>query len=269
MKSRKKPTQIPYDKYECYQEAVQSPDTDVRFFRKVFRELRGHEPKLLREDFCGTFQICCEWVKLNPKYRALGIDLDGEPIQYGRAHHFQKLATSQQKRILLAEANVLSAKVPRSDITVALNFSYFLFRERDHLVNYFRQARKGIKRDGLFLIDCFGGPLCHSPNEEKNKKAGFTYFWQQATFNPINNFATFFIHFQRAGEKKRVKQFRYDWRMWTIAELRDILIDAGFKKTSVYWEGTTKKGEGSGRFRKSETGDNCQAYIAYIAAENS
>ena len=47
--------------------------------------------------------------------------------------------------------------------------------------------------------------------------------------------ALFHIHFKDL-EKKRLyeKAFTYDWRMWTIPELRDLLIAAGFSKVILY-----------------------------------
>ena len=69
------------------------------------------------------------------------------------------------------------------------------------------------------------------------------------------------------GQKKNERVFTYDWRMWSIPELRDILFEVGFKKTHIYWEGTTKAGEGDGNFTRTEKGESCLSWIAYIAAE--
>ena len=55
--------------------------------------------------------------------------------------------------------------------------------------------------------------------------------------------------------------------MWSLPELREILAEVGFKKTHVYWEGTTKSGEGNGVFTRTEKGEACESWIAYIAAE--
>ena len=55
-----------FDKYKYYLDSVQSPDTDVEFIRSCYREARKRDPVTLREDFCGTFMISCEWAKLTP-----------------------------------------------------------------------------------------------------------------------------------------------------------------------------------------------------------
>lgn len=265
LKTRRQKAKV-FDKYFYYERAVQSPDTDVKFFRKVYRELRKSEPKILREDFCGTFQIACEWVKLASDKKSFGIDLDLEPITYGCEKHLVKLKPEQQKRIEILRANVMDPALPLADIVVAQNFSYFIFQERERLLEYFSSVRAHLKNKGMFILDCFGGSLCHEENEEFQKKRGFIYYWDQASFDPISHRAKFHIHFKLKGERKRENVFTYDWRMWSIPELRDVLKDAGFKTTHVYWEGTDSRGGGDGKFRRSEKGEACQSWISYIVA---
>jgi hypothetical protein len=63
------------------------------------------------------------------------------------------------------------------------------------------------------------------------------------------------------------RAFTYDWRLWTLAEIREALMDAGFVRPTVYWEGTTDEGEGDGVFRRKAVGEACEGWIAYIVAE--
>lgn len=58
--------------------------------------------------------------------------------------------------------------------------------------------------------------------------------------------------------------FTYDWRMWSISELREIMDEVGFKETKVYWEGTNRLGGGNGVFSEVEKGEACLSWIAYI-----
>ena len=55
--------------------------------------------------------------------------------------------------------------------------------------------------------------------------------------------------------------------MWAIPELRDLLEEVGFKKVHIYWEGTTADGEGDGVFRPVTSGEECQAWVAYLIGE--
>ena len=60
------------------------------------------------------------------------------------------------------------------------------------------------------------------------------------------------------------RAFEYDWRMWTIPEIRECMEDAGFKSTYVYWEGDDGDGGGNGEFERITTEENCEAWIAYV-----
>ena len=261
-----KPKKI-FNKYDLYLESVQSPDVDVIFFRKVYKEIKNKEPKVMREDFCGTFALCTEWVKLGKNKQAYGIDLDPEPIAYGRLNHLPKLSESQQKRIHVREMNVLGKDVPHADITVALNFSYFLFHTRNELKNYFKNVNQTLNKNGIFMVDIFGGSACADENEEKTSYRKFSYFWHQHGFDPVSARAKFSIHFQLKSQKKVEDVFTYDWRMWSIPEIREIMIEAGFKKTHIYWEGTARNGKGNGVFTRTEHGEECEAWIAYVVGE--
>ena len=71
-------------------------------------------------------------------------------------------------------------------------------------------------------------------------------------------FAKFHIHFQRQGEPARKKAFVYDWRMWTTAELKDLLQEVGFKNTYVYCEG-------AGRVENGDSGPAPgESWVAYV-----
>ncbi|MFB0986479.1 MAG: hypothetical protein QMB94_09280, partial [Phycisphaerales bacterium] len=62
--------------------------------------------------------------------------------------------------------------------------------------------------------------------------------------------------------------FTYEWRLWTIPEIRELLIEAGFSKVTVWWEGDDEAGEeGDGEFEPSERGEACPGWIAYLTAE--
>ncbi len=257
----------PFDRYAHYMRAVQSPEMDCEFIAHAYKELRGGRPYDLREDFCGTFANCCQWVREAKGNRAIGVDLDSEPIDYGRAHYLSKLRRDQQARVQLIQGSVLTAKVRPVDVIAAFNFSFYLFKSRLMLRRYFQRAYKGLKRDGLLIVDCFGGKDAQEGNEEKSKIGGFTYYWEQEDFNPINNGAVFHIHFKRKGEKKRERVFSYDWRLWTVPEIRELMLEAGFKHTHVYWEGTTRSGYGNGVFKRSEEGEACDGWVAYVIGE--
>lgn len=248
----------PFDKYDLYQRAVQSPDVDARFFYNLYRRLRGKKPVRLREDFCGTFANLCAWVKLGPRLEGIGVDLDEEPLEYGYKKNACRLTEEQRERLTIYQGDVLRVHRPQVDLIMALNFSFYGFHERETLLAYFRNCRSALRARGLFVVDCFGGSECQETIEDRSRKRGFWYFWEQTGFDPIHSRAKFHIHFKRDGERRRERVFTYDWRMWTIPEIRELMLKAGFRKTLVYWEGDDHV------FRPSEKGEPCAAWIAYV-----
>jgi cyclopropane fatty-acyl-phospholipid synthase-like methyltransferase len=154
------------------------------------------------------------------------------------------------------------------DTIVACNFSYFIFRTREDLRRYFRACRGALVRDGMLLLDAYGGSDAFREIEEKRAEKGFTYVWDQHYYNPLNGHVTNHIHFRFADGTKLARAFTYEWRLWTLPELIELLREAGFSEVTVYWEGTDEKtGDGNGVFTVTRRGEACEGWIAYLAAE--
>lgn len=257
------------EKYHLYLSSVQNPQMDIEFINKEYKAIFGKKPKILREDFCGTGLLACEWTKLSSENKAYGIDLDLEPISYGVVNHWQDLTPNQQQRMKYLNANVMRDFDFKSDVIVAFNFSYFLFKQRKDLLQYFKQARKGLVKDGAFFIDLFGGTEARMPKQEVRKFKNHTYYWDCDSYNPITSDVLYYIHFKKHADGiKHEKVFKYDWRMWDLRELVDILEEAGFSKVHTYWEGVEDDGSGSGDYKKKVKAENCESWVTYIVAQN-
>lgn len=256
------------EKYQLYEEAVQSPEGEVEILRDIYKQLRAKSAKILREDFCGSCALSSAWVKSQPKAQSYAVDLDLSPLHYAKTVHWNSLDKNAQKRLHIIEGNVLSAKTPLADIVAALNFSYFIFKDRERMKQYFKSAYKHLKSDGVFIIDLFGGLEAPKIYEERTDRGSFIYSWECVEFNPIDHHIKFAIHFSLKDKGKSVFKniFTYDWRLWSMPELKDILREVGFKKVFSFWEGDDGKGGGNGDFYISEREDNCESWIAYLAA---
>lgn len=255
------------DRYVLYEKSVQAPDVDVEFALDVWKREFGGRPTRLREDFCGTAAVCREWVKAHRTHRAWGVDLDPEPLAWGRKKNIAPLTAAQQKRVTLVQGDVRDTVTPPVDIVMAQNFSYFLFEERRTLLGYFRAARRHLDERGMIILDAYGGPDAIREALEETEYSKYVYVWDQHSFDPITRHACCFIHFAFPDGSRLDRAFRYDWRMWTIPELREVLADAGFTSSEVWWEGTDPKtGEGTGDYAPQETADADEAWVAYIVA---
>ena len=260
------------DKFLCYQKSVQSAEHEVDFFEQAYKEAFRRKPYSLREDFCGTFSVCCEWVKSNSKRTAVGVDLCSETLQWGRDNNLAELTAGQEKRVRLFEQDVRKRNRPQVDVLAAQNFSFWIFKTRSEVIKYFKAARANLKSEGIMIMDMMGGGDCLEEGQVdkrtiKKGKKGFDYHWKQISFDPITHDASFSISFKFKDGSKLKHAFRYDWRFWSIPEVREMLAEAGFSESHVYWEQEDEDGEDTGEWERTEAADSVACWIAYIVAQ--
>lgn len=263
-----KASKIPVNlKYQLYESSVQCHESDIEFINKEYRKVYKKDPKILREDFGGTGAMACDWVKQSASHISYAVDLDPEPIKYGKENHYKNLNNDQKKQMNYIQGNVLDDFKFKADVIVAFNFSYFIFKKRAQLLAYFKLVRKGLGKDGAFFIDLFGGTEACQELIEETEHEDHTYFWDCDSYNAITNEVLYYIHFKTHGDgKKYEKVFTYDWRMWGLPELVDILNEAGFSQVITFWEGEDGEGGGDGEFYHEKKADNCESWVTYVCA---
>lgn len=257
------------DKFDCYQQSVQEPEHEVAVFEQVYREAFNRKPVVLREDFCGTFAVCCEWVKSNNKRTAWGVDLCAETLQWGIDHNLQKLDSRAATRVKVLEQDVRDQNTPPADVLAAQNFSFWIFKTRQEVVDYFRTAYNNLADQGVMVMDMMGGKDCYDTDVVDKRtivkgKKGFKYHWQQAYFNPVNADCTFYIHFKFGDGSKLKRAFQYHWRFWTIPEVREMLAEAGFRDSIVYWEDEEVDEDEDAEWIPVEEAPNDDSWICYV-----
>lgn len=254
------------DKHELYENSVQNAGAEIDFVDETFRKRRNRTPTKLREDFCGTAQVCCEWVRRRHANIAHGVDIDPEVLQWGREKHLNKLINGAADRIHLHNRDVMKVKPEPVDVVLAMNFSYWLFKDRAVMKKYFKKVYNALVDDGIFFLDAFGGYEAFQEMEESTKYKKYTYIWDQETYSPVTGDCTFHIHFKFKDGSRLKNAFTYEWRLWTLPELNEMLKECGFHPV-VYWEGTDKHGEGNGIFTPETRGEADASWVAYIVAE--
>ncbi|MFT3686249.1 MAG: hypothetical protein QM783_15235 [Phycisphaerales bacterium] len=258
------------DRYALYQTAVQEPEPDLDFLDRVYRKRFGALPASLREDFAGTALTASEWVKRRASNTAVAVDLDPVPLAWFDANIAPKMTPAQRARLTILRDDVMSKQARTRDgydAIFAFNFSYWIFKQRATMLDYFRSVRASLGTKGLFLLDHFAGSETMEEVTDRTRKKGFTYVWDQKRFDPISGNLIAEIGFEFKDGTKWPGAFHYDWRLWTIPELRDVLNEAGFAKVEVYMEKDDKNGVGTGVYvlRRSAPAD--RALISYIVAE--
>ena len=259
------------DPYRLYELAVQCAEAEIGFVDETYRSIRGQNAALLREDFCGTANVSCEWVRRRRGNSAIGVDIDPQVLDWSLSNNVARLTPGQQKRIRLLRSDVLKASTEAPDIVSAMNFSYWLFRERRQLKHYFRAVRAALADDGIFFLDAYGGyDSFRSIQEEREIDADgwrFTYIWEQEKYEPISGGLICNIHFAFPDGSRLDQAFRYAWRLWTLPEIRELLAEVGFSRVVTYWQGWDEDGEPDGDFRPVDEGEADAGWICYLSAE--
>jgi len=247
------------------------PDGEIRLLNRVFAAHTGRRPLHLREDFCGTAMLCTAWAKSHPERTAIGLDIDRATLDWGRARNLPTLGAAA-KRVRLLEHDVLVPTTRQKvEVIGAYNYSYQVFHERKMLLQYFRAAHRSLTDDGLFVLDALGGWETMGPRLERRRveRGQWTYIWEQERYEAVNAGLLCHISFEfRDGTALR-RAFTYDWRHYSLPELRDLLLEAGFVGIDAYWEGTDAKGQGSGIFHRVSRADNDPVWNAYLVARKN
>ncbi|MDG2250322.1 MAG: class I SAM-dependent methyltransferase [Gammaproteobacteria bacterium] len=256
------------DKFDCYQQSVQEPEHEIDIFDQAFREAYNRKALKLREDFCGTFAVCCYWVESDSKRSAWGVDLCEETLQWGKNNNLNKLKEKDSRRVTVMEQDVRERSTPQVDVLAAQNFSFWIFKTREEVLEYFKVAYANLAAEGVIVMDMMGGRDCYDSDLVDKRtivkgKNGFKYHWEQAYFNPVNSHCKFYIHFKFADGSKIKKAFQYDWRFWTIPEVRELLMEAGFRDAVVYWEEDTEDDEDA-TWSKVDEAPNDYSWLCYV-----
>ena len=260
------------DIHVLYQLSVQNVVAEIDFVDETFETLRGRKATSLREDFCGTGATASEWVKRRDTNTAIGLDLDQPTLDWGMKHNIAPLTPDQQKRITLLNRDVTKpGDASGVDIVLAMNFSYWILQRREQLRDYFRSVRDSLSDDGVFFLDFYGGYEAFQEMTEDREidepDAQFTYVWDQHRYDPMSGRMQCYIHFKFLDGTQIKRAFSYEWRLWTLPEIRELLDEAGFSNVTVYWEGADEDGEGNGEFEPVTEGEADPSFICYIAAQ--
>ncbi|HFD32401.1 MAG TPA: class I SAM-dependent methyltransferase [Gammaproteobacteria bacterium] len=265
------------DIHVLYQKSVQSSEFEIEFYEDRYREIRGKrkKPMSLREDFCGTALLSTDWCKSNAKRHAIGVDLCSKTLSWAMENNVKPAGKSVADRMTLLNENVLSVVTDKVDVVCAMNFSFCVFETRELLKSYFQNALKGLKEDGLFFCDLMGGTNTIDEVEEYHDIEGepAIYEWQQASYNPINHHIQCYINFEFIDGSRIDKAFSYSWRLWSLPEIQELLLEAGFSKVLVYWEEFEDDKDpdndymvGTGNYRAVTEVPQQESWLAYIVA---
>ncbi len=242
------------DRHDLYELCVQSPRRVVDFLHAVHAANGAAPARILREDFCGTAAVACRWIqrareRAEPA-RAIGVDLDGPTLDAARTRaRAEGVLDALDLRRIDA---VASPDADPADVVFVGNFSIGEIHRRADLLTYFRRslarlhaggAGWGWGGGGVMVVDTYGGAgafTLGTLNRTHIGKRGEVvhYTWEHVAADPTTGMVENAIHFRVVEQGELVlalpNAYTYRWRLWSIAELREAMTEAGFSATEVH-----------------------------------
>ncbi len=261
-------------KLALYRRAVQHPMAEAAFLHRAYcHYVKDATPLLLREDFAGTCAVASAWVMMDDEHQAMAVESHGPTARWAQRNTDRELG-DRSADLHIVQADVLDVDGPKVDITCALNFSTFIYHDRASLKQYFKAARRGLRRDGLLVIDAYGGPGAMKPGTQTRKvsvsrqEPGFTYLWEQRSFDPITHRTECRIHFELAAGRRIDSAFIYRWRLWTMPELLELMLEAGFKGAGIWCDRIDEaSGSSDGVYHPTAKMPAREDWVAYVIGQ--
>lgn len=242
------------DRFDLYELCTQTPERDV----PLLRAIHGASPKRLGEDFAGTAALARRWVRAVRGGSAIALDRDREPLL--RAHGDARV------QCVVADVRRPPRSLARVDLLVALNFSICELHTRRELVTYLRAARRRLAARGCFVADLYGGDEAFTPGSLRERHRGprgerIVYEFEQRSADALTGRVVDALHFQctpRDGATTRFRDaFVYDWRLWSLVELREAMREAGFSSSEVFPRADHAR-DGRGRVHVRPLASSCE-----------
>lgn len=243
------------DQHDCYELCVQSP----RHVAPFLHALHGGEPTVLREDFSAAAALSRRWIadglRAGTKRRAVAVDLDPD-ILARAARENEAAGMSDAIRLIQGDCTQLPVSpADACDIIFVGNFSIGYIHDRAALLRHLRASRDRLALGnagfggGILVCDTYSGPSAFKEASITRTHPGRTrelvrYTWEQREADALTAMVTNVLHFQVEIDGEVVARFpdafTYHWRLWSIPELREALLESGFTSTEVHQDVTDR-----------------------------
>jgi ubiquinone/menaquinone biosynthesis C-methylase UbiE len=236
------------DRHECYELCVQSP----RHVVTLLRGIHGNLPTRLREDFCGTAAVgirwCAEADARGEAASVVGVDLDPTCLERAK-RHAREAGVLDRMTLRLADALSTTAGDEPADVVFVGNFSIGYIHERRDLVAYLTRCHTRLRRGqggfggGVFVCDLYGGASAFRLGGLERRHPGrrgetIHYAWSHDRADPrtgmVENSISFRVEFGGEIVAEHPRAFVYRWRLWSLPEMRDAMLEAGFARSAVF-----------------------------------
>jgi hypothetical protein len=233
---------VTLDRYACYEACAQNP-------RRTIAMIRGIRPEalVLREDFCATAAIARLWAAegrmRGDDARAVGVDLDHEALVRGAA---AAACENVAGMVTLIQTDAIHAPVEpgdRADIVFVGNFSIGFITTQADLLAYLRLSRGRLGERGALICEINGGPGAVRVGAVERTHFGpgaerIEYRWECEEADPVTRMVTQAMSFRVVRDGVVLadlpRAFVCHWRIWSEGELRETMLEAGFRCVDLY-----------------------------------
>lgn len=248
------------DRFACYELCVQSPRHITSMLLGIAMR-DGVEPLALREDFCGSAAVSRRWIEEamaadesspRPARTAIAVDLDHEVIERAAP-----LCKPFAPALTLHEGDCTAKHAPAGDVPADVifigNFSIGYCHARSTLMRYLKHSHARLAAsNGVFACDLYGGPNAFTLGGARRRHPSrghetIHYLWQHEEADPLTGMVTNSISFEIERDGEIIQQIRrafvYRWRLWPLADLREAMLEVGFRSVEVYTDVNVAPGE--------------------------
>jgi hypothetical protein len=113
------------------------------------------------------------------------------------------------------------------------------------------------------LVAHYFDVMCDGPNVSYSFQQ---YYFEQKSYNVFTNRTHCTISFKMSDGSKLKDCFEYDFRIWTLPELREALLDSGFKRIWVWFPQESEDGDDEPVYEESTSAENTEHWNCYIIA---
>ncbi|WP_432799320.1 hypothetical protein [Poriferisphaera sp. WC338] len=259
-----------------YQAAVQHPEAEAAFLERAYMHyFCDTRPTLLREDFAGTCAISTAWVMLDEDNRALAVEIDEPTAVWADKQICHSLGERTEDVIILLD-DVMNISEPKVDIVASLNFSTLIYHTRQGMLTYLTHARQCLTDQGIVVLDLFGGKGATQIQQQSrrftwhadhNHEIDAMYIWDQKCYDPSNQRIDCRIHFKLDDEREIENAFIYDWRLWSLQALQELILEAGFASSEVWCDTYDPESQQSdGHYQPATVYPTREDWVAYLVA---
>jgi len=116
---------------------------------------------------------------------------------------------------------------------------------------------------GVMVLEQYAGPeACMTGSDIIELDDDLIAIWEQESFNAVTHQGINYLHFRSADGQPVAKPFVYDFRIWSLPELSDLLYEAGFGQLQFFQMG----GEVTGNLEACSSAEIQDHWTVHIAA---